>query len=152
MAFVNEPISAEVKATFDFSVFRSMFGGFHKFDDWELRHWVIDTERKVRFLFVESGGGAHFGAERVSRYALWVDGNIAYFDSEQKHEYERIAPPRITWLNSKIILPNALHTKADATVAMIFEALLEMGWGFSKKLNPTVLFSGQPTVIFTTEF
>lgn len=153
MAFINESISAETKASFDFTVFRGMFGErFYKFEDWQLRHWAVDIERNARFLYLESAGGANVGAERVNRYALWVNGDIAYLESEDKTEWDRVSPPIISWSNLRVILPKALHLQADATVAMILEAVHAIGWGFSTDLSPRIIIIGQPTVILTTEF
>jgi hypothetical protein len=152
MAFINEPISAEAKATFDFTVFRSMFGGFHKFKDWQLDRWAVDIDRNAKFLYVMAGGGAHVDAPHVCRHALWWNGSVAYFDAEDQTEWDRVSSPIISWLNSKIVLPKALHAQADEVVAMITEAVHAMGWSFSQELNPTVIISGKPTIIFATEF
>ena len=151
MAFVNETISVEDKATFDFTVFRGMFGGFKKFAEWELGRWAVDRARNARFLYVDSGGGGYDGTAQVNRYALWWNGHVAYFSSESESIYEHTTPLAVNFRNSKIVIPQALHSRAEDVITLLQDAVHTAGLIFRLDVHLPVNIIGDIEVILTNE-
>lgn len=117
MGFIRERVSNEDAKQYDFEALRNLT--YHR-NMLELQYsWVIDRERKIFFIHLESGG-----PEETPRHALYWDGQLLTLRLEWTSEGTPYGKLSTTWSLPYLFIPEDFKRSRQEILTVLKEALI----------------------------